>query len=137
MAWQMSSAAVHAAQCSACAHCHMLSRVIYSPVQAAAHASICTATHLTGSENIWLMTAAPACAKIGMAVLQGLDSYAALNVMAHMNALAAMGQTIILSVHQPRAAIFEALHKVCSVSLRSRAPVLSIAMPMTSVQGWC
>ena len=32
--------------------------------------------------------------------------------MAHMNALAAMGQTIILSVHQPRAAIFEALHKV-------------------------
>ena len=49
---------------------------------------------------------------LSWAFLQGLDSYAALNVMAHMNALAAMGQTIILSVHQPRAAIFEALHKV-------------------------
>ncbi len=42
----------------------------------------------------------------------GLDSFAALNIMEHMSCLAAMGHTIVASVHQPRTAIWEMFHKV-------------------------
>ena len=46
----------------------------------------------------------------------GLDSFAALNVMEHMRDLAAMGHTVIASIHQPRAAIWEMFHKVTVLS---------------------
>ena len=46
----------------------------------------------------------------------GLDSFAALNVMDHMRDLAAMGHTVIASIHQPRAAIWDMFHKVCVLS---------------------
>jgi ATP-binding cassette subfamily G (WHITE) protein 2 len=46
----------------------------------------------------------------------GLDSFAALNVMDHMRDLAAMGHTVVASVHQPRAAIWDMFHKVCVLS---------------------
>ena len=42
----------------------------------------------------------------------GLDSFAALNVMEHMSCLAAMGHTIVASIHQPRTAIWDMFHKV-------------------------
>ena len=46
----------------------------------------------------------------------GLDSFAALNVMEHMRDLAGMGHTVIASIHQPRAAIWEMFHKVTVLS---------------------
>ena len=42
----------------------------------------------------------------------GLDSFAALNVMDHMRDLAAMGHTVVASIHQPRSAIWDMFHKV-------------------------
>ena len=44
-------------------------------------------------------------------VSAGLDSFAALNIMEHMARLAALGHTIIASVHQPRTAIWDMFHK--------------------------
>ena len=41
----------------------------------------------------------------------GLDSFAALNIMEHMARLAALGHTIVASVHQPRTAIWDMFHK--------------------------
>ncbi len=41
----------------------------------------------------------------------GLDSFAALNIMDHMSCLAALGHTIIATLHQPRTAIWDMLHK--------------------------
>ena len=41
----------------------------------------------------------------------GLDAFAALNIMDHMSCLAALGHTIIASVHQPRSAIWDMFHK--------------------------
>ena len=46
------------------------------------------------------------------AVLPGLDSFAALNVMEYLSQLGAMGHTIIASIHQPRADIFNKFNKV-------------------------
>jgi ATP-binding cassette subfamily G (WHITE) protein 2 len=46
----------------------------------------------------------------------GLDSFAALNVMEHMRDLAGMGHTVIASIHQPRAAIWEMFHRVTVLS---------------------
>jgi len=44
----------------------------------------------------------------------GLDSYAALSVMAYMRGMASAGsQTVISSIHQPRAAIWTLYDKVC------------------------
>ena len=48
--------------------------------------------------------------------MTGLDSFAALNVMEHMRDLAGMGHTVIASIHQPRAAIWEMFHKVTVLS---------------------
>lgn len=42
----------------------------------------------------------------------GLDSFAALSVMDHMSQLALLGHTIIASIHQPRADIFNRFNKV-------------------------
>ena len=42
----------------------------------------------------------------------GLDAFAALNIMDHMSCLTALGHTIVASIHQPRAAIWDMLHKV-------------------------
>ena len=42
----------------------------------------------------------------------GLDAFAALNIMDHMACLAALGHTIVASIHQPRAAIWDMLHRV-------------------------
>eukprot|EP00878_Enallax_costatus_P037694 GHUV01042619.1.p1 GENE.GHUV01042619.1~~GHUV01042619.1.p1 ORF type:complete len:104 (-),score=23.76 GHUV01042619.1:178-489(-) len=36
----------------------------------------------------------------------GLDSFAALSVMSYMKSMAAGGQTVVSSIHQPRAAIW-------------------------------
>ncbi len=44
----------------------------------------------------------------------GLDAFAALNIMDHMSCLAALGHTIIASVHQPRSAIWDMFHKARS-----------------------
>lgn len=44
----------------------------------------------------------------------GLDAFAALNIMDHMSCLAALGHTIIASVHQPRSAIWDMFHKASS-----------------------
>ena len=44
----------------------------------------------------------------------GLDSFAALNIMEHMSGLAAMGHTIVASIHQPRTAIWDMFHKVAT-----------------------
>ena len=59
-----------------------------------------------------------ACALIGKPSLlfldeptTGLDSFAALNIMEHLSGLAASGHTILASVHQPCAAIWDMLHK--------------------------
>ena len=41
----------------------------------------------------------------------GLDSFAALNIMEHMATLAAMGHTIVASIHQPRTAIWDIFHQ--------------------------
>ena len=41
----------------------------------------------------------------------GLDAFAALNIMDHMSCLTALGHTIVASIHQPRNAIWEMLHK--------------------------
>ena len=46
----------------------------------------------------------------------GLDSFAALNVMDHMRDLAAMGHTVVASIHQPRSAIWDMFHKVTVLS---------------------
>jgi len=44
----------------------------------------------------------------------GLDSYAALSVMAYLRGMATAGsQTVISSIHQPRAAIWALYDKVC------------------------
>jgi len=45
-------------------------------------------------------------------VLAGLDSFAALNVMEYLSQLAVMGHTVIASIHQPRADIFNKFNKV-------------------------
>ena len=46
----------------------------------------------------------------------GLDAFAALNIMDHMSCLTALGHTIIATIHQPRNAIWEMLHKArCSL----------------------
>jgi ATP-binding cassette subfamily G (WHITE) protein 2 len=42
----------------------------------------------------------------------GLDAFAALNIMDHMACLTALGHTIVASIHQPRAAIWDMLHRV-------------------------
>lgn len=42
----------------------------------------------------------------------GLDSFAALNIMDHMTCLAGLGHTIIVTLHQPRIAIWDMLHQV-------------------------
>ena len=42
----------------------------------------------------------------------GLDSFAALNIMDHMACLAALGHTVIATLHQPRTAIWDMIHKV-------------------------
>lgn len=52
--------------------------------------------------------------------MAGLDSFAALNVMDHLSQLAAMGHTIIASIHQPREGIWNMFHKVRSPTLRLR-----------------
>lgn len=59
-----------------------------------------------------------ACALIGKPSLlfldeptTGLDSFAALIIMEHLSGLAASGHTILASVHQPRAAIWDMFHK--------------------------
>ncbi|CAK0773849.1 hypothetical protein CVIRNUC_004108 [Coccomyxa viridis] len=64
-----------------------------------------------------------ACALIGKPSLlfldeptTGLDSFAALNIMEHLSGLAASGHTILASVHQPCAAIWDMLHKVLVLS---------------------
>ena len=46
----------------------------------------------------------------------GLDSFAALNVRDHMRDLAAMGHTVVASIHQPRSAIWDMFHKVTVLS---------------------
>ena len=57
----------------------------------------------------------------------GLDSFAALNIMDHMACLAALGHTVIATLHQPRTAIWNLLHQArCSpVLLRSMPSVAS------------
>lgn len=59
-----------------------------------------------------------ACALVGRPSLlfldeptTGLDAFAALNIMDHMACLAALGHTVVASIHQPRAAIWDMLHK--------------------------
>lgn len=51
---------------------------------------------------------------LSVCTLAGLDSFAALNVMEHMHDLAALGHTVIASIHQPRSAIWEMFDKVCA-----------------------
>ncbi|KAK9834135.1 hypothetical protein WJX81_001128 [Elliptochloris bilobata] len=46
----------------------------------------------------------------------GLDSFAALNIMDHMSCLAALGHTIITTLHQPRTAIWDLLHQARCLS---------------------
>jgi len=46
----------------------------------------------------------------------GLDSFAALNIMDYVSKLAGLGHTVVASVHQPRAAIWDMFHKVCVLS---------------------
>ena len=48
----------------------------------------------------------------------GLDSFAALNIMDHMACLAALGHTVLATLHQPRTAIWDLLHQA------RRSPVL-------------
>ena len=59
----------------------------------------------------------------------GLDSFAALNIMDHMSCLAAMGHTIVASVHQPRTAIWDMFHKVAT---RPRQALLAAAFLCTT-----
>ena len=59
----------------------------------------------------------------------GLDSFAALNIMEHMSSLAAMGHTIVASIHQPRTAIWDMFHKVWQLSSISQ----HLALPLVWV----
>lgn len=47
----------------------------------------------------------------------GLDSFSALSVAAYLRALADVGHTLIVSIHQPRAAIWEMFDRVRLPSL--------------------
>ena len=47
----------------------------------------------------------------------GLDSFAALNVMEHLSSLAALGHTVVASIHQPRSAIWDMFHKMGASAL--------------------
>ena len=87
----------------------------------------CLQSEQTGVRSLWVEISAAggekrrlgiACALIGKPSLlfldeptTGLDSFAALNIMEHLSGLAASGHTIIASVHQPRAAIWDMFHK--------------------------
>jgi len=53
------------------------------------------------------------CAVLCLCLCAGLDSFAALSVMGHLQTLAlTMQQTIIATIHQPRSAIWEMFNKV-------------------------
>ena len=54
----------------------------------------------------------------------GLDAFAALNIMDHMSCLTALGHTIVASIHQPRNAIWEMLHKARCRALHPLHPLL-------------
>ena len=88
----------------------------------------CLHSEQTGVRILWVETSAAggekrrlgiACVLIGKPSLlfldeptTGLDSFAALTVMAHLSGLAASGHTVVASVHQPRASIWDMFHKV-------------------------
>ena len=87
----------------------------------------CLQSGQTGGRILWVENSAAggekrrlgiACALIGKPSLlfldeptTGLDSFAALTIMEHLSGLAASGHTILASVHQPRAAIWDMFHK--------------------------
>ena len=58
----------------------------------------------------------------------GLDSFAALNVMSHMDQLASLGHTIILSLHQPRPAIWSMLTQVMFITSNRKFGELMICV---------
>ena len=55
----------------------------------------------------------------------GLDSFAALNIMDHMACLAALGHTVIATLHQPRTAIWDMIHKVPAAARCCSMPNMS------------
>ncbi|KAK9834196.1 hypothetical protein WJX81_007595 [Elliptochloris bilobata] len=69
----------------------------------------------------------------------GLDSFAALNIMDHMSCLAALGHTIIATLHQPRTAIWDMLHKarVVSVVVMSEGAVVYAGPPERAAAWFC
>ena len=99
----------------------------YSPRPEQGHLG-CLLSEQTGVKNPWAGSSAAggekrrlgiACALIGKPSLlfldeptTGLDSFAALTIMNHLSGLAASGHTVIASVHQPRAAVWDMFHKV-------------------------
>lgn len=65
----------------------------------------------------------------------GLDSFAALSVMSYMKTMAAGGQTVVSSIHQPRAAIwalFDSVSTGNAAGVCAQAAVLSAACCMAS-----
>ncbi len=60
------------------------------------------------------------------AVCAGLDSFAALNIMDHMACLAALGHTIIATLHQPRTAIWDMIHKVQAAAHCCSMPLMVV-----------
>ena len=46
----------------------------------------------------------------------GLDATSAIEVLTHLNALAASNRTVVLTIHQPRLEIFHMFHKVTILS---------------------
>ena len=72
--------------------------------------------HIAGGEKRRLGIACALVSKPSLLFLDepttGLDAFAALNIMDHMSCLTALGHTIVASIHQPRAAIWDMLHKV-------------------------
>ena len=52
----------------------------------------------------------------------GLDSFSALSVSAYLRALADVGHTLLVSIHQPRAAIWEMFDRVSVEGWKEATP---------------
>jgi ABC-type multidrug transport system ATPase subunit len=91
--------------------------------QSRAHLKICENIFMAGAggEKRRLTISCSLIAKPSILFLDepttGLDAFAALNIMDHMSCLAALGHTIIASVHQPRSAIWDMFHKARATGL--------------------
>ena len=56
------------------------------------------------------------CLVMILSLYTGLDSASSIDILTHLNALAASNRTVVLTIHQPRLEIFHMFHRIIVLS---------------------